>query len=182
MCVVTSHRILLMIVCWFVLVFACGCVMCCFCVFFPFSPRPALVWRVRCLHEWLCGSGGSGAIGIMPACISWCGVHSAAFCWRGVELRVLIFCTVLICGVQYRILENKECFFRLFILLVTKINILVSVSLYILSVFRVQNIWMYTIYFDGGYFASLKCCFCLILFFWFKDHTKENTHQYKKNV
>jgi hypothetical protein len=56
-----------------------------------------LVWRARCLHEWLCGTG---AIGVY-ACSD---VYSAAVCWRDVELCVLMFCIVNIYGVEYRIL------------------------------------------------------------------------------
>jgi hypothetical protein len=78
-----------------------------------------LVGRVCCLHKWLCGTG---AIGVMSACTLCVDVYSAAVCWRGVELCVLMFCIVIICGVEYRIFENKQYFVHLFILLVRAIN------------------------------------------------------------
>jgi hypothetical protein len=67
------------------------------------------MWRVCCLHKWLCGTGA--------ACILCGDIHSAAVCWRGMELCVLMFCIVIICGVVYRILTIKVYFVHLFILL-----------------------------------------------------------------
>jgi hypothetical protein len=58
----------------------------------------------------------------MPACILYGDVYSAAVCWRGVELCVLMFCIVIICGVEYTILEMKQYFIHLFILLVCTKN------------------------------------------------------------
>jgi hypothetical protein len=86
---------------------------------------PYLVWRVCCLHEWLCGTGD---IGVLPACTLCCDVYSSAVCWPGVELCVLIFCMVVICGVEYRILYIRQCFVHLFILLVRTINMRFSKS------------------------------------------------------
>jgi hypothetical protein len=77
------------------------------------------MWRVFCLHERLCGTG---AIGVMSTCILCGDVYSAAVCWRGMELCVLIFCIVVIYGVDYRILEVKKYFVHLFILWLCAIN------------------------------------------------------------
>jgi hypothetical protein len=96
-------------------------------VFFSFFPCAGilvfscLTWRVCYLHEWVCVTA---AIGVMPAC-TLCGdvyTYSAAICWRGVELCVLMFCIAIIRGVEYRILEIKQYFVHLFILLVRAIN------------------------------------------------------------
>jgi hypothetical protein len=64
-----------------------------------------------CLPECLCGTG---AVGVMLACILCGDVYSAAVCWSGVELCVLMFCIVIICGVKYMILEIRQYFIHLF--------------------------------------------------------------------
>jgi hypothetical protein len=69
------------------------------------------------------GLCGTDAISVMPGCILCRDVYSAAVCWRGVELCVLIFCIAIIYGVEYRILEIKRYFVHLFILFVRAINI-----------------------------------------------------------
>jgi hypothetical protein len=65
---------------------------------------PYLMYTLCCRHEWLCGTG---ATGVLPLCILCGDVYSAAVCWRGVQLCMLLFCIVIIYGVEYRILETK---------------------------------------------------------------------------
>jgi hypothetical protein len=89
------------------------CVMCCFRV--PVFTSRGLALCGECyLHEWMCGTG---AIAVTPACISCSDEYSAAICWRGLELCVLMFCIVVTYGAEYRILQIKQYFVHLFILL-----------------------------------------------------------------
>jgi hypothetical protein len=78
-----------------------------------------LIWRVCCLHEWLCGTDTTG---VLPIYILWDDVYGAAVCWRGVELCFNVLYSDYVYGVEYRILKIEQYLVHLFILLVCEIN------------------------------------------------------------
>jgi hypothetical protein len=58
----------------------------------------------------VCTSGyvGLAVLVYMPEWILWSDVYSAAVCWCGVELCVLIFCVVIVYGIEYRLWRSRN--------------------------------------------------------------------------
>jgi hypothetical protein len=72
-----------------------------------------IVYLTLCF-EGLCGSGAV-CVSVNVSCDD---VYGAAVCWLAVDfVCLLLFCVIIINGVEYRVLEVKQYFVHLFILM-----------------------------------------------------------------